>query len=330
MPVSGAFKTAKAAALTFTPMMYMEEYLDELVARGKNPDFIRSMKNGLTHFSNFLRDNGVEHPEEITRQHCVRFQAFCNAKVSNGEWTKGTSLAFLKKARAWINWMVGLGYLQSNPWQNIRLGAIKKEPRPLSDDDVDILFAAHRRSAFQMDPFIFHRREVILALLYAWGLRIHELEAINVTNMDIRLDFVTTLNKGGRTKTLPYTDELKRIVARWLNQRTRYAATGEDALLITTAGTRLSKEQVREIVTDLGKSCGVQINPHRLRDTCGTHLLDSDVPAERVQKILGHSDLKQTLAYSRVNDKKVHESLTDAMDPRLINLFHNTRDLETT
>lgn len=322
--VHGAFQTAKAAALTFTPMMYMDEYLDDLRAAGKNVDYIRTVRNGLAHFAEFMRAENVLHPEEITRAHIVRFQGYANTR---DDWAHSYAIQILKKVRAWVYWMVELEYIPSNPWTRIKLGSIKKQPKPLSDEDVNILFAAHRRSAFQMDPFLFHRREVILALLYAWGLRIHELEALNVSNMDMRLDMVTAINKGGGTKREPYTDGLKRIVARWLNMRSRYAVTGEDALLITTNGTRLAKEQIRDIVTDLGKSCGVQINPHRLRDTCGTHLLDSDVPAERVQKILGHSDLKQTLAYSRVNDKKVFESLSDAMDPRLFELFHNTREI---
>lgn len=326
MPTTGAFAAAKKAALTFTPMMYMEEYLDDLRAAGRNADYVRTVRNGLAHFADFLRSEGVLHPDEITRAHLVRFQGYANGRE---DWSHAYTLQILKKARAWIYWMVELEYITGNPWARIKLGAIKKQPKPLSDEDVDLLFAAHRRDAFRTDvePFIFHRREVMLTLLYAWGLRIHELEAINVSNMDMRLDMVTVINKGGTTKREPYTAGIKRVVLRWLNVRARHAKTGEDALLITTNGTRLSKEQIRTIITDLGKSCGVQINPHRLRDTCGTHLLDSDVPAERVQHILGHANLEQTLAYSRVNDRKVRESLEDAMDPRLFSLLHNTREL---
>lgn len=330
MPATGAFARSKAATLDFRPMMFMEEYIEGLYAEGKNPDYIRQVRSGLHHLAEYLRTENVLSPEEITRLHIVRYQANCNSRVDQGEWTKSYSIQMLKKARAWINWMDQLGYITANPWQSIRVGTVKKQPKPLEDEDVETLFRAHRRNAFSMDSFIFHRREVILTLLYSWGLRIHELEALNVAGMDMRLDYVVARNKGGGTKRLPYTDEIKRVVLRYLNQRGRHADRAEDALLITTNGSRLSKEQVRDIVTSLGKECGVAINPHRLRDTCGTHLLDSDVPAERVQKILGHSQLSQTLAYSRVNDKKVYESLTLAMDPRLSSLlFRSTSDLET-
>lgn len=327
MALSGAFKANKLNSIQFSPLMYMDEYLEQLTVEGKNADYVRTVRNGLAHFADFARTENVMHPEEITRSHLIRYQGHVNQRVTDKVWSKSYSIEVLKKTRAWLNWMVVVGYLQSSPWVAIKVGVTTKQPKPLSDDDVELLFEAHRRDAFQMDPFLFHRREVILCLLYAWGLRIHELEAINVSNMDMRLDMVTVRNKGGGTKREPYTNEIKRIVARWTRVRMKYAVTGEDALLINTQGGRLAKEQIREIVTELGRKVGVQINPHRLRDTCGTHLLDSDVPAERVQKILGHTNLRQTLAYSRVNDHKVHESLSDAMDPRLLSLFSNTRDL---
>jgi site-specific recombinase XerD len=324
MAATGAFKASKAAALTFTPMMYMEEYLEQKTAEGKNVDYVRQVRNSLCHFADFMRSENVLHPEEITRLHIVRFQGYCKDRAN---WSDRYVVQIMKCVRAWILWMVELHYITVSPWVAIKVGQIKKEPKPLEDADLDLLFEAHRRSAFQIEPFPFHRREVILCLLYGWGLRIHELEALNVANMDMRLNFVTARNKGGGTKTLPYTDEIKRVVNRWMNHRVRHAERGEDALLITVNGTRLPKEQIRQIVTDLGKSCGVTLNPHRLRDTCGTNLLDDDVPVERVAAILGQTDIKMTLAYSRVNNKKVFESVENSMDPRLFNLFNNTRSL---
>lgn len=322
----GAFKHAKAATLDFRPMLYMDEYLTQKAAEARNADYVRTVRNGLSHFADFMRDENVMHPEEITRLHLVRFQGHCNQRDG---WSDAYRIQILKKVRAWLNWMVSLDYIPTNPWVGIKLASIPKQPKPLSDEEVILLFAAHRQTAFSTSPFTFHRREMMLCLLYAWGLRIHELEALNLTNMDMRLDFVIAKNKGGGTKTLPYTPEIKRVYQRWSAARARHAATGEDALLITTAGTRLPKESIRTIITELGRAAGITINPHRMRDTCGTTLLDCDVPAERVQVILGHANLKDTLTYARVNNRKVLESAEDAMDPRLFDLFSNTRELRT-
>jgi type 1 fimbriae regulatory protein FimB len=319
-----AFQRAKLNALDFKPMSYMVEYLTQLESEKRNKDYIRTVRNGLAHFADFMRTENVLHPEEITRLHLVRFQGLCNER----DWSPAYRIQILKKVRAWLNWLEEVGYIENNPWIRIKVGTIPKKPKPLSDDEVEQLFLTHRQGAFTMTPFAFHRREIILCLLYGWGLRIHELEALNVTDMDVRKEFVTVRNKGGGSKTEPYSPRTKQVFQRWTAARARNAIPTEDALLITSQGTRLDKDDIYRIVVDLGKAAGIAINPHRLRDTCGTNLLDSDVPAERVQQILGHSNLKQTLAYSRVNNKKVAESHEAAMDPRLSRLlFSNTKDL---
>lgn len=312
------------ATLPFNPMPHMQEYLDELLAGNRSHDYIRVKRNALAHLAEFLHGEGLMDPAEIERVHLIRFQSFVN---NNTAWKQSYRQQLLKYVRSWIGWCVVLGYIPDDPWIRIKIGSTPKKPKPLEDEDLRLLFAAHRQGAFTQTPFAFHRREMVLCLLYGWGLRVHELEALNVTNMDTRLEFVTVRNKGGGTKSLPYTDEMKKIFTRWATNRERHAVAGEDALIIASTGRRMPDRQIAKIIYDLGDRAGVQVNPHRLRDTCGTNLLDADVPVERVMKILGHTTTKQTLAYARVNDKKVKESLEAAMDPLLRNLFHNTRDL---
>lgn len=325
-----AFQKAKADALTFRPLPYMNEFLEELRIGGRNKDYIRTMQNGLSHFADFMRDEGVLHPEEISRIHLLRFQGHVNDR---DEWSKSYRTAILKKVRAWCNWLEESGTLEkSSPWRGIKLPSTPKVPNPLSDDEFQQLFAAHRQGAFSsaMTPFSFHRREMILCLLYAWGLRIHELEAINLTDMDVRLDFVQVRNKGGGTKTMPYSPEIKKVFQRWAANRARFAVAGQDSLLIIQSGERLSKDGIYKIVAHLGEQAGVSVHPHQLRDTFGTHLLDNNVAVERAARLMGHTNIKQTLQYARVNDQPVADSHIAAIDPILAYLFGsmgNTRSL---
>lgn len=312
--------------LIFSPMPHMEEYLADLAAQDRSNSWIRGNRNAMVHFADFLRSEGLLHPLEITRVHIIRFQAMVN---TNPDWAPSYRIQLMKHIRGWVNWCVDLGYVTDNPWIRVKVGRTIKKPKPLSDDELRELFAAHRMGAFGMAPFTYHRREMILCLLYGWGLRVHELEALNVSNMDTGLDFVLCRNKGGGTKSLPYDAEMKKIFQRWITNRARNAIMGEDALIISSSGKRMAKEQISRIISDLGLRAGLDINAHQLRDTCGTNLLDSDVPVERVMDILGHKDIQQTLAYSRVNARKVAESHAAAMGPRLAALFSNTRDLVT-
>lgn len=301
----------------YVAMPFMDEYLFEKRVEGRDAQYLRHVKVGLAYFSKFCAAHSIEHPEQVLRHHLLQFQAW----VGQQDWMKSYQIQQMKHVRAWFNWMEHVDYNPNNPWYRIKVGSVAKEPNPLSDDELTMLFQAHRQDAFKVPPFHYHRREVILTLLYAWGLRIHELHALNMANMDVRLDFVRCINKGGGSKTLPYSPELKAVILRWSSARSKHGKVGEDALIVDSNGTRLSIQRIRAIVVDLGTRCGLDIHPHQLRDTAGTHMLDSDMEVERVQKVLGHSQLAQTLAYSKVNDRKVKEAHERAMGPRLRNLL---------
>lgn len=315
LPFGGKFNQP----LPWNPLPYMEEMLAELKIEEKRPEYIRVVKSGLAHFATWCASQGIGHPEELERSHIVKYQAYLNGLPMSVAYRQ----QLLKYVRLWMNWMEQVGYVDRNPWFRIKIGRTPKKPKPLEDEEVNMLFEAHRQQAFAISPFAFHRREVILTLLYAWGLRIHELHALNVSQLDIRLDSVTSINKGGGTKNLPYGPAVKQVVQRWLVARGRHSKKiGEDPLLIDSNGHRLSIRMIRKIVTDLGDRAGVPINPHRMRDTFGTTMLDNDVEVERIMKMMGHTNVKQTLAYSRVNDKKVNEAHERAMGPILERLLN--------
>lgn len=304
-------------ALPWRPLPYMEEYLENLRIDGRADKYLRTVKLGLTRFALFLEAEVVKHPDEITRSHILRYQAH----LSELENSAGERLAvsyrqqMMKYARGWINWLEEVEHIDRNPWVRIRVGRVTKKPKPLEDDEVQALFTSHRQQAFSLAPFYYHRREVVITLLLGWGLRIHELQALTVTALDMRLDWVIVRNKGGGEKTLPYGGELKQIVTRYLTHRAKHAKFGEDSLLIDQQGNQLSTDMIYKTVVELGARANVTINPHRLRDTCGTILLDNDVPVERIMKILGHTQRSQTMAYSRVNEPKVKESHDAVMNP---------------
>lgn len=299
------------------PLPRMQEYLDELSSQLRAEDYIRKIKSSLGYFAAFARQEGVRTEEEIERAHIIQFQSW----VNDQGWSHSYGHQLMAYLRGWLNWLEDVGYVEDNPWRRIRLKSYTKQPKPVDEDELALLFETHRKQAFAMPAFFWHRREVCLTLLYGWGLRIHELVNLNCTQMDMRQDFVTLRQKGGRNKNLPYTTPIKDTVGRYLRSRSQYLKPGEDALLIDQQGRPISIETVRKVVTDLGKAAGVDVNPHRLRDSFGTDAINSDMPVERISKIMGHTNLKQTLAYSDINNRSLFESHDTAMSPRLNRLL---------
>lgn len=315
------------SALPWHPLPHMDEYMQELeLDEDITPGYSNSARSGLAHFALFCEQEGIKHPAELERHHILRFQAYLTTltKERDGQpFALSYRQQLMKYVHRWIRWLQDVEHITENPWIRIKVGQVPKRPRPLEPDDLSALFEAHRRQAFSIAPFAFHRREIILALLFGWGLRINELASLGVSQMDMRLEFVTVRNKGkaGRTKNMPYSSEIKTVVQRWLVLRGAKAVPEVDSLLIDQHGQPLSIHMIRKIITDLGTRAGVDVNPHRFRDTLGTTMLDNDVPAERVQELLGHARLTQTLAYSRVGANKVKESHDLVMNPLLHKLL---------
>jgi site-specific recombinase XerD len=318
------------SAIPWHPLPYMDEYVQEMeLDEDITPAYIASARVGLAHFALFCEQEGIKHPNELERMHILRFQAYLTTltKERDGQpFALSYRQQLMKYVQRFVRWLLDVEHIQEDPWIRIKIGSVPKKPKPLEDDEVAALFEAHRRQAFTIAPFTFHRREIILVILFGWGLRINELASLGVAQMDMRQDFVTVRNKGkaGRTKRMPYDTEIKQVVQRWLILRGSKAVPEVDSLLIDQQGQPLSIHMIRKIVTDLGVSAGVDVNPHRFRDTLATTLLNDDenpVPVERVKELLGHSRLSQTLAYSRVGEKQTAESHSTVIQPLLKKLL---------
>jgi site-specific recombinase XerD len=285
-------------ALAWEPLPFMEEYLAELAAgeTPRSPSYLRPVKAGLARFAMFAASEGIMHPAEITRVHILRYQAYLMTIESE----RGNRLdmtyqrQLLKYLRGWLSWLGQARCIGSNPWLDIRLGPVAKQPKPLDGSEIEDLFAAHRSQAFSIPPFAFHRREVILVLLFGWGLRVRQLQSLNVSQMAATRDKVTVRDNRGGTKTFAYGPLPKASAGRWLRHRGVHAKFGEDALLIDQSGGRLSVDRIRAIVVDCGVRGGVTISPHRLSDTLGASLVDTTLPFERIMRLVGHADSDQT------------------------------------
>lgn len=316
------------APMPWHPLPHMDEWLDELAGEAFSDGYIRPAKVGLAHFAAFAATQQIKHPDEITRHHILRFQTYLTEiRKRNGDPLALTYRhALMRYLRNWLNWLEQVEHIEKSPWARIKIGRVDKRPQPLDDDELAQLFATHRQSVFAIPPFYYHRREAMLVLLYGWGLRLHELQNLTVEALDVRLDYVTIPSKGHQgtrssRKTLPYGQELKQVVQRWLRVRATHAILGESALFIDRYGRPLSGHSIRASIAELSHSAGVRANPNRLRDTFATTMLNKDVPIEQVMKMMGHTDRSQTLAYSRDRDLQVRESHDRVVDPLIQRLL---------
>ena len=174
----------------------------------------------------------------------------------------------------------------------------RKLPRVLSFDEVERLLAAPDRTT---DRGVLHA--AMLQLMYASGLRVSELCALRVGDLDLQRGIVAAHGKGGKRRLVPVGEVALDQAARYLEcVRPKRTRPGETALFVSRRGGRFSREGFWKMVRRYAVVAGIVPlpSPHKLRHSFATHLLSGGADLRAVQAMLGHEDLGTTEIYTRV------------------------------
>jgi tyrosine recombinase XerC len=150
------------------------------------------------------------------------------------------------------------------------------------------------------------RDRAVLELLYGAGLRVGELVAIDLADLQLGSRMVRVRGKGRRERLVPFGRKAADAITRYLPQRARWRrglSDGAEPLFVNQRGGRLSDRSVRRIL-DAAVSRTAQLHhlhPHALRHAFATHLLEAGMDLRAIQELLGHSSLATTQVYTNVD-----------------------------
>ncbi len=155
------------------------------------------------------------------------------------------------------------------------------------------------------DPrsFFYRRDFIMIALLYATGIRREELAGIGLSDIDRRSGLVTVTGKGNKVRVVPLGDQTLTDLNDYLRERERFLAergTTCDNLLLNRYGSALSVRSIDRLVRQFGRRKGVDFTPHTLRHSFATHLLENGADLMLIKEILGHASLSTTQKYTHV------------------------------
>jgi integrase/recombinase XerC len=204
----------------------------------------------------------------------------------------------LSALRGFFNYLIREGELEANPAADIRApkGA-KRLPKTLDVDQVASLLARKATDALS-------RRDLaMLELLYSSGLRLAELAGLDVTDLDLADRTVRVLGKGSKTRVLPVGKQAVTALRAWLAERQSLAKGGVAALFLGQNGRRLGARAIQQRVGRwaVKSNLNVPVNPHLLRHSFATHLLESSRDLRGVQELLGHADISTTQVYTHLD-----------------------------
>lgn len=160
------------------------------------------------------------------------------------------------------------------------------------------------------------RDAAILELLYATGIRVGELVALDVDDVDRARRVARVFGKGRKERVVPYGVPAERALGDWLARgRPVLVAPGAGpAVFLGARGRRIDQRAVRTLVhARLAAVDGApDLGPHGLRHTAATHLLEGGADLRSVQEVLGHASLSTTQIYTHVSNERLRAAYRQA------------------
>jgi site-specific recombinase XerD len=160
------------------------------------------------------------------------------------------------------------------------------------------------------------RDYALLELLYSSGLRRSEAAGLNIGDLDLFSGFARVMGKGSRERLVPVGDKALNALRAYLDTRPRPLAHGLPLFLNHNNG-RLSGAGIALILKKMAKRARFArpVNPHSVRHSFATHLLDRGCDLKSVQEMLGHKNLQTTEIYTHVSLERLKE-VYDKAHPR--------------
>ncbi|MEV5962293.1 tyrosine recombinase XerC [Kribbella sp. NPDC051952] len=218
-------------------------------------------------------------------------------------------------ARVFTAWAQRTGRISSDP------GALLVSPKPhkslpgvLGQADTRAVLDAAAVAADDGSP-VGLRDLAIMELLYATGIRVGELCALDIDEIDPSRRVVRVFGKGRKERSVPYGVPAAEALDRWLTEaRPQLVRQGSGpAVFLGSRGGRIDQRAVRRLVHErIGVVDAPDLSPHGLRHTAATHLLEGGADLRSVQELLGHASMATTQIYTHVSTDRLRKAYEQA------------------
>ncbi len=231
------------------------------------------------------------------------------AYLNDKQYSKTTIARKLATLRSFYKFLVRRNHTDSNPVTVVRTPKQEKKlPKFLEYEDVKRLLETP-----PMDSWLGARDRAIMETLYSTGIRVSELVALNMDDMDFLGEVIHVRGKGKKERISPISSSVLQVIQHYMEFRNKRAQSNSNfdskVLFVNKHGRRLSTRSVRRKMDKYLKMAGLDpaISPHTLRHSFATHMLNNGADLRSVQELLGHQSLSTTQVYTHLTTKKLKE-----------------------
>jgi integrase/recombinase XerC len=259
---------------------------------------IKSYRNDLSQFETFL----IEYYKtekifwRLVDKKVIRYFLIYLQENSISRRSIARKLAALK---SFFKYLVREEVIEGNPTLTIKMPKFEKKlPEYLSNQDMNYILKQPKHNTFEGI-----RDLAILELFYGTGMRLSELINIKVNDLLIKEELLRVKGKGQKERVIPVGSMALRILNGYLQIRSQYAEKNVDNVFVLKSGKRMYPMAVQRIVQKyLSTITSLEHkNPHALRHTYATHLLNAGASIRVVKDLLGHESLSTTQVYTHMS-----------------------------
>ena len=280
----------------------IDRFLDALwLEQGLSENTLSAYRRDLHHCSKWLQANRAQ---SLAQAEAADLLGYLGAMQGGSVRTAARRLSSLRRFFAWL---IREGRIQSDPTARIqspRLG--RSLPESLTEAEVEALL-----NAPDTETALGQRDRAMLEVLYATGLRVSELVALLISQVNLRQGVVRVTGKGNKERLVPLGEE----ALGWLQDYTDAARPAllhgrqTAALFPTRRGSAMTRQAFWYLIRRYAGHAGIAkaLSPHVLRHAFATHLLNHGADLRVVQMLLGHSDISTTQIYTHVARERLKQ-----------------------
>lgn len=268
-----------------------------LVEKGLLPSTLENYKEDLYHFFKFFPDKHTTDDLYSTDlMDYFRYQLESELSVS-------TALRRLSATKSFYLFLSKEGYIKE---EIPEFEAVKKPshlPDCLSMEEVEALL-----NAPDIDKIDEIRDKAMLETMYSSGLRVSELIALEIKNVNLNRGVIQVFGKGAKERKVPLGDYAIEYINRYIELvRNKNHNKNSKYLFLSRYGQPITRQYFFKMIRKYALRAGIDrpISPHILRHSFATHLLENNADLRAVQEMLGHTNIATTQIYTHVSSRRM-------------------------
>lgn len=274
-------------------------------------------------FIEFLKD---ELRIDISNINCFRYvkastiNSYIMTMKDQGNSIKASKLYGLK---SFFNYLVNDDYISTNPCDKVAIPKDNKEHTivSLTKKEINVIknnikTGCGNDLAKKRQRKWVNRDYAIVMVGLSLGLRVTSLTEINLSDIDFETMELRIVEKGNKTRTVMFSDNLKVIIEKWMCDREimlKEKGIETDALFISTRMKRITSDAIADLIKKYTYNIDKHITPHKLRSTCATNVYNNTGDIYLTADILGHSNIANTRRYAEISEDRKKKA-AKAMD----------------